>query len=196
MNNNNLVEMAEQMKLQGNILYENVKYVEEVVKEVRKSESNIMKVGSFMVDFYNEYREHDSLTMAQCKEIKEAQHAVTSAITRIIAPRMDESRKRGSEYLVVWNRVNKGIWSIFKRNVNGVSIPYDRTPKIKFEQALAYLKSLTVADYLAYKDARWSDITQFQYTEVLDEDKITLQKIVGNNSRGFTNKESSLLLNN
>lgn len=185
MSNIKLLEMAEQMKTQGDILYQSVKYVEEVSREVGKARDEILKisqdnmrVGSFLIDFYNEYREHDALTMAQCKELKEAQHEVTSTITRILCPTLPEIRKRGSEYLVQWVRVNKGIWSIYKRNVNGVNIPYDRTPKIKFQQALEYMKSLTVSDYLAYRDERWSDIRKFEFTESLDQEKLTIENVI------------------
>lgn len=180
MSNLKLMEMAKQMKNQGEVLYESIKYVEELARNMEKSEYNVMKVGTFLIDFYNEYREHDALTMAQVKELKEAQHEITSSITKIICPRLPESRKRGSEYLIEWVKVNRGLWSIFKRNVNGVNIPYDRTPKIKFEQALEYVKNLTVADYLAYRDERWSDIKAFDFNEPLDKEKMTIEKVIGN----------------
>ncbi|MFO1442827.1 hypothetical protein KDN24_06315 [Bacillus sp. Bva_UNVM-123] len=186
MSNVKLMEMAKQMKTQGDVLYESVKYVEEVAREVRKTRDEVMKVGSFLIDFYNEYREHDALTMGQVKELKEAQHEVTSAITKILCPRLPESRKRGSEYLIEWVKVNRGLWSIFKRNVNGVSVPYDRTPKVKFEQALKYIKCLTVADYLAYRDERWGDIKEFHFEQPLDNEKITIEKVIGNTKPKLT----------
>lgn len=158
---------------------ENIKAMKEMQLEVRKNSENVMKVGRFMVDFYNEYREHDALTLAQVKELKEAQHDKTSEITRILCPRLKEGRKRGDVYLKEWNRVNKGLWSIFKTKVNGVSIPYDRTPKNKFKQAIEYLNSLSVGDYLAYRDERWGDVRDFNYIEELAEEKLTIQKIVG-----------------
>lgn len=156
----------------------NIKAMKEMQLEMRKSEQKVMKVGEFLVDFYNEYREHDGLTMAMTKELKEAQHEITSTITKILNPRLEESRKRGDTYLVEWIKVNKGIWSIYKTNVNGVSVPYDRTPKIKYTQALKYMKSLTVGDYLAYRDERWGDIRKFEFVEVAGEEKMTIDKIV------------------
>lgn len=203
MSNNKLVEMAKRLKDQGNqikeqsdVLYENVKYVEEIAREVGKAKDEVMKVGTFLIDFYNEYREHDALTMAQVKEIKEAQHEVTSTITKILCPKLPESRKRGSEYLVEWVKVNRGLWSIFKRNVNGVNIPYDRTPKIKFKQALEYIKSLSVADYLAYRDERWSDIKEFVFEEELKEEKVTIESVINNIHIDSVNDDSNLLLLN
>ena len=187
-------EMAKNLLMQAQVVYQHAKDIKEIYKNIKVSEDKIMKVGSFMLDFYNEYREHDALTMAQCKEMKEAQHQITSEITRILAPRLEESRKRGSEYLMVWNKVNKGIWSIYKRNVNGVNIPYDRTPKVKFDQALNYLKSLTVADYLAYRDARWSDIKKFEFEAVLDEEKTTIEKVIGNANGSNEDNGSAMLL--
>lgn len=148
----------------------------QITLEARK---DIMKVGEFMVEFYNEYREHDCLTTAQCKELKEALHYQVTSITRILAPRLDESRKRGSEYLKIWINVNKALWSIFKHRVNGVNIPYDRTPKIKFSQSIEFINSITIADYLAYKDQRWGDIRSFDFIETLQDDKATINKIIG-----------------
>lgn len=184
--NEDYEKMAENMLMQAQLVYKHVKDIKEIHQEmkvtqsnIQKSEEKIIKVGEFMMDFYNEYRDHDALTTAQAKEMKEAQHDVTSIITRILAPRLQESRKRGTEYLVIWNGVNKAIWSIFKRNVNGVNIPFDRTPKVKFKQAMEYLKSLTVADYLAYKDTRWGDIKKFNFDETLVEEKRTIEQIIG-----------------
>lgn len=176
--NDEMEKLLANMATQAQAVYQQYKDMKEMSTEVRTTKKGIFKIGRFMVNFYNEYREHDGLTMAQTKELKKAQHYVTSEITRYLCPRLPESRKRGDAYLIEWNKVNKGLWSIFKTNVNGVSVPYDRTPKIKFAQALVYIKSLTVDDYLAYKDARWDDIRTFEYVESYGDEKMTLEDIL------------------
>lgn len=171
-------EFYENMYKQASAIYHQMKEIKEIGTQVKLSEANIMKVGAFVVEFYNEYREHDALSMPQIKEMKLALHKKTSEITQILCPRMEQIRKRGNPYLVEWNKVNKGLWSIYKTRVNGVSIPYDRTPKVKFQQALEYINNLTVADYLAYRDVRWDDILEFNFTETLLSEKITLENVI------------------
>lgn len=189
-NNNFLMEMAEQMKQQGTVLYESIKYVDEVAKEVRQSKEDVMKVGNFLLSFYNEYHDHKELDDSQADQIQEAQHIVTTNITKILNPRLPESRTRGSEYYREWIKVNKGIWSIFKYNVNnGLKVPYHRTPRIKFEQALDYMRSLDVSDYLAYRDGRWRDIKKFTFDDTLVENKLSIEEIIGD-------KKGRLLISN
>ena len=174
----NLVEMAEQLRNQSEVIYESVKYVEEVGREVKKSEEATRKVGEFMVGFYNEYVNHDKLTRAQAKDLQKAQNKVTTEITKILNPSLSESNTRGSAYLKEWIKVNKGIWSIWKHNVNGSKYPYYETPKYRFEQGLEYMESLTVADYLAYRDGRWGDIRKFEFDDSKIRGRITLDDIV------------------
>lgn len=179
--NDNLLQMAEQLKYQSEVIYESVKYVEEVAREVKKSKEVVEKVGEFMVGFYNEYMNHDKLTRAQAKELQEAQNKITTQITKTLFPHLKESNERDSEYKKEWIKVNKGIWSIWKHNVNGSKYPYYETPKYKFEQALEYMKNLSVADYIAYRDGRMSDIQKFNIDKSKIKNQLKLEDIVNDN---------------
>ncbi|KAA9007363.1 hypothetical protein F4V43_02430 [Paenibacillus spiritus] len=165
--------------------------------EMRHNTSQVKAIGNFMIDFYNEYRQDDRVTTGQKKSIRKEMHQRATLITKILFPSYEIDYSKGADFYKEWNKVIKGLWSIYRHMVNENACGYDETPKIKFESAIKYIKGLSLADYRYYKESRWNAIKKFEI-ELKQEDKLTMESIVENyieNKYKGNNVEERDLLN-
>jgi hypothetical protein len=156
--------------------------------EMKENTKQVRAVADFMLDFYNEYRQDDRITTGQKKSIRKAMHERATAITKISFPALSYDLTRKSDFYKEWNKIIKGLWSIYRHMVNENACGYDETPKIKYNSAIKYIKGISIYDYRAYRSGRWKDINSF-VLEIDEDKKITMSSIVDD----YNNKEYGLL---
>jgi hypothetical protein len=161
-----------------------------------KSETVAVIAAEIALDSLNEIKNHECLSNAQCVLLSLAIKNKTTEITNKLYPNYD-----GKEYSKKWGYVNRGLWTIFKNNVNGGSkAPYSTTLKIKFNAAKIYVESLEVEDYLLHREGEFSKIQKFHFELSLEEKAKTIQDIISeridskiNDLKQFTENEIKLI---
>lgn len=151
--------------------------VKNIRDEVKNNVIEVKAIGNFMLEFYKEYRKDDRVTSGQKKTLKKEMANKASKITRAMFPSIKEDKTKQSQFYKEWNKVSKGLWSIYRHMVNDNQCGYTETPKVKYDAAIKYIERLSMADYMAYRDFRWRDILRFNF-ELTPEDEITVESIV------------------
>ncbi|WP_440118408.1 hypothetical protein [Paenibacillus sp. QZ-Y1] len=151
--------------------------VKNIRDEIYNNVVEVKAIGNFMLDFYKEYRKDDRVTSGQKKTLKKEMANKASKITKMMFPSIREDKTKKSEFYKEWNKVSKGLWSIYRHMVNDNQCGYTETPKVKYEAAMKYIERLSMADYMAYRDFRWKDIIRFSF-DLIPEDEITVESIV------------------
>ncbi|WP_339198505.1 hypothetical protein MKY95_10020 [Paenibacillus sp. FSL P4-0176] len=159
--------------------------------EFQNVKIQIQALGEFMVKLYNETRQDSRVSTGQVKVLKREMTNKATRITKNMFPSLEEDRSRKSEYYKQWIKVIHGLWSIYRNRVNDRACGFSETPRIKFNAAVDYIDTLSLADYMAYRDYRWSDIQQFYY-EATDEDELTFEAIVENYKQQLLNSMSTM----
>ncbi|MEK4427807.1 hypothetical protein MHB54_00960 [Paenibacillus sp. FSL M7-0802] len=139
-----------------------------------KSETVAVIAAEIALDSLNEIKNHECLSNAQCALLSLAIKDKTTEITNKLYPNYD-----GKEFSKKWGYVNRGLWTIFKNNVNGGSkAPYSTTLKIKFKAAKTYIEKLNVKDYLSHRNGEFFKIQKFHFELAIEEKAKTIQDII------------------
>lgn len=175
--------LAKNVMEHGQLIYKMMKDAQDIYKNVKESERKILAVGEFVVDFKNKYEKerYDRVSDGQVSLIRKTVHSKTTELTKILHPNLNENRTKGTPYQEAWFYINRGVWSIYKYNVNDNEFTYKLTPVIKYDAAIEYIESLTIADYVALREGRWSDIKKFAFVAPYKKD-LTLKDIIEHNT--------------
>lgn len=139
-----------------------------------KSETIAVIAAEIAWESLNEIKNHECLSNAQCAQLSLAMKDKTTEITNELY-----SGYEGKEYSRKWGYVNRGLWTIYKNNVNGGSkSPYSTTLKIKFNAAKSYIENLMVQDYLSHRDGEFYNIKKFYFELPLEEKAKTIQDVI------------------
>lgn len=154
------------------------KEVEVVGKNSKRSERVSIKVAELVLDRYEDMVKKDKLEDWEADEISELIGDKTTEITKKLFPTYDPIRKRGSTFLKEWVNVNKGLYSIYKKNVNGHKGSYRHTKRIKFSAAKEYIEKLTIIDYYCLREGDMQSIKKFVFVEPVFQERIDIEKMI------------------
>lgn len=148
------------------------------VARTERSEKIVFKVANLVIDKYDSIVMKENLEDWESDEISRLIGEKTTEITRLLNPSMSPNKKKGEEYYKRWTKVNRGLYTIYKRNVNGHKGPYSHTQRVKFESAKEYIKSLSSIDYNYLRSGKLQYIKKFNFKEPVLQEKLDIEKLI------------------
>lgn len=145
-----------------------------ITNRAEKAEKIATLAAGLSLEILDEIRKHECLSNAQCQLMSIAVKDKTTEITKTIFDYLE-----GKEFVKMWGYVNRGIWTIYKNNVNdGSKAPYSTTLKIRFDSAIKYIQSLSVGDYLNHRSGNHNLIKKFVCVLPIEQKAKTIHEMI------------------
>lgn len=151
-----VIKMVEESRRSFDAVLAVAKEAQRASREAQNASVKAEKALDEIKALQDEWRNDILITQGQANELRTLLHGKATLITKTLFGSNEK------DYCKEWNKVIKGLWSIYRHKVNGNGCSYQQTPRMKFDKAKEYIESLGVSDYVAYRNRKWNDIRNFK----------------------------------
>lgn len=145
-----------------------------VANRAERAEMVSILAAEISLEALDEIKKNECFSNAQCALIQKSVQDKATEITNMLYGDLE-----GEQYIKKWGYVVRGIWTIYKNNVNdGSKAPYSTTLKLKFDAAVEYVNELSLEDYLYHRQGKYKKIKQFLFVSSIEEKGMNIKEMI------------------